>query len=238
MKLNKTFITIILILIISLIILTIPTINYKLKMENSQTNKQSTQKENLNPYLNSKSIPQENIETATLAGGCFWCIEASLEQINGIISVESGYTGGDINNPTYEQVSTGQTGHYEAVKVKYDKTIINYKTILEKFFELFDPTDDTGSFSDTGSQYKSAIFYKNENQKQIAEQLIQKLNKSKLYNKPIVTKLIENQTFYIAEDYHQDYYKKSSTRYNQYKKYSGRPQYFEKIKQKKEEINE
>jgi peptide methionine sulfoxide reductase msrA/msrB len=181
-------------------------------------------------------IKPENIETVILAGGCFWCIEASLEQINGVVTVESGYTGGNTLNPTYEQVTSGKTGHYESVEVKFDKIKIDYKTILEKFFELFDPTDDTGSFADKGSQYKSAIFYKNENEKQIAQTVIKELEETKIYDKPIVTKLIENQTFYMAEEYHQDYYNKAPLRYNAYKKYSGREEYQKELIKKKLEM--
>jgi peptide methionine sulfoxide reductase msrA/msrB len=212
------------IIIISIIILILIIITGHQLTQNKITKMENTQ--NL-------TINQKNIDTAILAGGCFWCIEASLEQIEGIISVESGYTGGHTNNPTYSEVTSGKTGHYEAVQVKFDKTKITYKKVLEEFFKLFDPTDDTGSFADKGSQYKSAIFYKNENEKQTAENLIQNYTNSKIYDKSIVTKIIENQTFYIAEEYHQDYYKKAPLRYNTYKKYSGRPEYFEKMNDSK-----
>jgi peptide methionine sulfoxide reductase msrA/msrB len=222
------------IILISIIFLTIITITaLSLNTNKFNSNKMEIQIKNQEQI----EIKPENIESAILAGGCFWCIEASLEQIDGVITVESGYTGGHMLNPTYEQVTSGKTGHYEAVKVKFDKTKIDYKTILEKFFELFDPTDDTGSFADKGSQYKSAIFYKNENEKQIAQTVIKGLENSKIYKKPIVTKIIENQTFYIAEEYHQDYYKKAPLRYNAYKKYSGREEYQKELLEKKLEIN-
>ena len=216
------------IIVLSLIVLSILIISISLqtKMENNNNIINTTQ----------TTLP-ENIDTAILAGGCFWCIEASLEQIDGIISVDSGYTGGNLINPTYEQVITGKTGHYEAVQVKFDKTKLTYKKVLEEFVKLYDPTDDTGSFADKGSQYKSAIFYKNEQEKNDAETLIKELTESKIYDKPIVTKIIENQTFYIAEDYHQDYYKKAPLRYNSYKKYSGRPKYFKEIEDKKNALN-
>ena len=237
-KQNLILTIILSIIILSLILIFIPNYNNdndisnnennnNNKMENKMTQTKTTS--TTNTYLNSDKSKPENIDSAIVAGGCFWCIEASIEQVNGIISVESGYTGGHTKNPTYEQVTGGQTGHYEAVEIKYDKSVIDYKTILNKFFKLFDPTDDTGSFADKGSQYKSAIFYKNEVEKNIASQLIKELENSKIYDKPIVTKLIQNDTFYTAEEYHQDYYLKKEFRYKQYKKYSGRVQYFEKM---------
>jgi peptide methionine sulfoxide reductase msrA/msrB len=215
---NKNSKIIVISLLVSIFII-IASLNQTNKMENNIENQ-------------IEKIKSENIDTAILAGGCFWCIEASLEQIDGIISVESGYTGGHTLNPTYQDVTSGQTGHYEAVQVKFDKTKITYKKVLKEFVKLYDPTDDTGSFADKGSQYKSAIFYKNENEKLDAENLIKELTELKIYDKPIVTKIIKNQTFYVAEEYHQDYYKKAPLRYNTYKKYSGRPEYFKEMEEK------
>ena len=198
----------------------------------TQENKLNKKEQPANVYLNSDISEPENTDTAIVAGGCFWCIEASIEQVNGVISAISGYTGGDSDNPTYQTVTSGKTGHYEAVEIKFDKTIISYEKVIQKFYNLFDPTDNSGSFADKGSQYKSAVFYKNKDEKIINEKIIKELTNSEKYNKPIVTKLIENQTFFIAEEYHQDYYKKAPIRYNTYKKYSGREQYYKEMEDK------
>ncbi len=167
-------------------------------------------------------------DKATFAGGCFWCIEAPFEQINGVIEVQSGYTGGHKENPTYEEVSSGQTGHFEAVQITYDPAQITYRELLDVFWQQIDPTDDGGQFADRGSQYRTAIFYQNDEQKKIAEASKAALNTSGKFDNPIVTQILPASTFYPAEDYHQDYYKKCPVRYKSYKKGSGREDYIKK----------
>lgn len=168
-------------------------------------------------------------EIATIAGGCFWCIEAPFEKIEGVKKVISGYAGGTEPDPTYKQVSSGNTGYREAVQVYFDPDIISYSEILDIYWKQFDPTDEGGSFYDRGHQYTSAIFYIDEVQKQVATDSKEKLDKAKKFNKPIVTPIIEFTTFYPAEDYHQDYYKKDPERYYSYRKGSGRDTFIMKI---------
>jgi len=169
------------------------------------------------------------IETATFAGGCFWCMEYPFEHIEGVVSVISGYTGGEEKDPSYQEVASGVTGHSEAIQVKYDPSTADYSELLEVFWRQIDPTDPGGQFVDRGNQYRTAIFYHNEEQKKIAEQSKQKLEESGMYDKPIFTPIIEARDFYPAEDYHQDFYKKSPGRYKDYRTGSGRDQYLEKI---------
>jgi peptide-methionine (S)-S-oxide reductase len=145
-------------------------------------------------------------ETATLAGGCFWCIEAVFQEINGVESVVSGYTGGTTVNPTYQQVCSGETGHAEAVQVSFDPFKISYGEILEIFFSVHDPTTLNRQGDDVGNQYRSAIFYQSEEQKAAAEQLIGELNEAHLWKKPITTQILPLNKFYPAEDYHRDYF--------------------------------
>lgn len=145
-------------------------------------------------------------EIATLAGGCFWCTEAIFQRLKGVSSVASGYTGGSIENPTYNQVCTGETGHAEAIQITFDPSVISFETLLEVFLKLHDPTTINRQGADAGTQYRSAIFYHNETQKQIAQNLIEKVTKSGLYTDPIVTKLEPYKQFYRAEDYHQNFY--------------------------------
>lgn len=161
-------------------------------------------------------------EQATFAGGCFWCVESLLEPLDGVKEVVSGYTGGNVSDPSYSQVSKGNTGHYEAVRVYYDEDKISYETLTKEFFKGIDPTDKRGQFQDRGPQYRTAVFYHNEDQKDIAKELKQRLNNSDIFEKPIVTKILPVQKFYPAESYHQDYYKKNSVRFSNYKKASGR----------------
>lgn len=146
------------------------------------------------------------LETATLAGGCFWCVEAVLSVIDGVHSVTPGYTGGNTPEPSYEEVCTGSTGHAEAVQIVFDPTRIPYRTILEIFFSAHDPTSVNRQGPDTGTQYRSAIFYHNDEQEAVASGLIEELNKAQLWPKPIVTELAPLDTFYPAEDYHQQYF--------------------------------
>ncbi|HDZ3732383.1 TPA: peptide-methionine (R)-S-oxide reductase MsrB [Vibrio harveyi] len=168
-------------------------------------------------------------DIATLAGGCFWCTESDLEQLPGVLDVVSGYSGGDLANPAYRQVSSGKSGHIEVIEVKYDPSIVNYEQVLDYFFRHIDPTDDKGSFVDRGPQYRPAIFYHNAEQKQIAEQFMMEIDKAMIYPKPLKTELIEFEKFYPAESYHQDYYKKSALKYKYYRYASGRDKYLDEV---------
>ncbi|MDV7765560.1 peptide-methionine (R)-S-oxide reductase MsrB [Peribacillus sp. CSMR9] len=161
-------------------------------------------------------------ETAIFAGGCFWCMVAPFDEMDGIISVTSGYTGGSFTAPSYKQVITGSTDHVEAVQVEFDPSIISYKALLEIFWHQIDPTDDGGQFSDRGEQYKAAIFYLNERQKQEAEQSKEALMISGRFKKPIVTGILPSGKFYAAEEYHQEFHRKNQFRYALYRKGSGR----------------
>jgi peptide methionine sulfoxide reductase msrA/msrB len=166
---------------------------------------------------------------ATFAGGCFWCTEADFEKVPGVLEAISGYTGGHKENPSYKEVSSGTTGHLEAVQVHYDPSKITYQELLDVFWRHIDPTDPGGQFVDRGAQYRSAIFYHNEEQKRMAEESKERLEKSGRFNKPIVTEIVPLTTFYEAEEYHQDYYKKHSLRYQYYRYGSGRDQFLEKV---------
>ncbi len=171
---------------------------------------------------------QTNVKVATLAGGCFWCVASDFENVPGVVDIKSGYTGGHMENPTYEDVSTGKTGHYEAIQVYYDPSTVSYKQILDIFWRHIDPTDPDGQFADRGPQYRTAIFYHDEEQKRIAEQSKEGLERSGKFKKPIVTSIIKFSTFYEAEFYHQDYHKKNPVKYKLYRSGSGRDQYLEK----------
>ena len=171
---------------------------------------------------------RDNLAKATFAGGCFWCMEPPFEKLAGVREVISGYTGGRKLNPTYEEVSSGATGHLESVEVVFDPSVISYDRLLDVFWKNIDPTDPGGQFVDRGGQYRSAIFYHSEDQKRLAEISKQKLAASGIFLKPIVTEIIPATTFYKAEDYHQDYYKKNPIRYKFYRFNSGRDQFLEK----------
>lgn len=164
----------------------------------------------------------ESLEKAVFAGGCFWCLEAPFESIDGVKKVISGYAGGDEKDATYEKVSTGKTGHRESVAVYFDPKIVSYYEILDIYWKQFDPTDAGGSFYDRGSQYTSAIYYENEKQKNAAEDSKAQLEKSGVFKDKIATQILPYKSFYPAEEYHQDYYKKNPDHYNSYKKGSGR----------------
>jgi len=166
---------------------------------------------------------------ATFAGGCFWCVEADFEKVSGVTRVISGYTGGQVASPTYEQVSSGGTGHVEAVQVIYDPNKITYKELLDYFWKHVDPTDSEGQFVDRGSQYRSAIFYHDEEQKSLAEDSKREIGKSGRFDKPIVTEIIRFSKFYPAEEYHQGYYEKNPVRYKYYRWHSGRDQFLTKV---------
>lgn len=178
---------------------------------------------------NRTSVDKKAIKTATFAGGCFWCMEIPFEKMDGVIDVISGYTGGKLENPTYEQVSSGKSGHLEAVQIAYDPGKISYEKLLDIFWRQIDPTDSGGSFVDRGPQYRSAIFYHNEEQKQAAEKSKDAIAASGKYDGLIATEIIEYDKFYPAEEYHQDYYKKNPIRYKFYRHGSGRDQYLKKI---------
>ncbi len=168
-------------------------------------------------------------EVATLAGGCFWCTESDLEKLPGVVDVVSGYAGGNVDNPNYKQVSSGKTGHIEVVQVTYDPKKVTYEQVLDQFFRHIDPTDDQGSFVDRGNQYRPAIFYHNDEQKQIAANFIKEIEQTGIFKKPLKTELIKYTKFWRAEEYHQDYYKNNSLRYKYYRYASGRDQYLDEI---------
>ena len=168
-------------------------------------------------------------EKATFAGGCFWCMEQPFEELEGVSEVISGYTGGRKKNPTYEEVSAGATFHYESIQITYDPSKISYSKLLDLFWRQIDPTDSDGQFVDRGLQYRTAVFYHNGEQKRLTEESKDKLNRSGRYDEEIVTEIIEATSFYEAEDYHQDYYKKSPLRYKMYRRGSGRDKFLERI---------
>ncbi len=172
---------------------------------------------------------ETKLEKATFAGGCFWCMESPFEKLDGVTEVISGYTGGHKVNPTYEEVSAGGTGHVEAVQILYNPSLVSYEKLLEVFWQQIDPTDDGGQFVDRGSQYNSAVFYHNDEQKRLAGISKQNLASSGIYDKPIVTEIREASTFYKAEEYHQDYYKNNPIRYKYYRHNSGRDKYLKGI---------
>jgi peptide methionine sulfoxide reductase msrA/msrB len=176
-----------------------------------------------------QDLKNEKLQKATFAGGCFWCMEPPFEKLEGVSEVIPGYTGGHKANPTYEEVSAGGTGHLESIQVIYDPKKISYSELLDVFWKQIDPTDPNGQFVDRGSQYRSAIFYHNDEQKRLAEKSKEALEKSGRYDKPIVTEIIKASEFYRAEDYHQDFYKKDPVRYKTYRQFSGRDKYIKKI---------
>ena len=170
----------------------------------------------------------KNLKRATFAGGCFWCTESDFEKVDGVVEVISGYTGGHTKNPTYEEVSSGVTGHIESVQVIYDPAKVSYEQLLDVFWRHVDPTDAGGQFVDRGTQYRSAIFYQDDEQRREAEASRDRLAKSGRFDKPIVTEILKLGPFYPAEEYHQDYYKKNPLRYKYYRYGSGRDQFLEK----------
>ena len=172
---------------------------------------------------------QSATEVATFAGGCFWCMEPPFDKLDGVISTTSGYTGGHQADPTYKQVSSGGTGHTEAVQIEYDPAIISYEELLSVFWKNIDPTTADRQFCDAGSQYRSGIFYHNEKQKSAAEQSLKALQQSKPFENPIVTEITPAGRFYPAEDYHQDYYQKNPIRYNYYRFACGRDKRLETL---------
>jgi len=174
-------------------------------------------------------MKQDNIETATFAGGCFWCVESAFEEIKGVKEVISGYTGGLEENPTYEQVSSGSTSHFEAVQITYDPDIVSYKILIEIFFQQIDPGDGQGSFVDRGNQYRSAVFFHTEAQKAQAWEIIGLIDASDILDNPVATDVLPVTTFYRAEEYHQDYHSKNPIRYKFYRAGSGRDNFIKKF---------
>lgn len=179
------------------------------------------------PLITAVVSVKTNTEKATFAGGCFWCMETPFEKLDGVSEVLSGYTGGTGKDPTYEDYA--QKGHVEVVQITYDPNKISYEKLLDVFWRQIDPTDSGGQFADRGPQYRSAIFYHDEKQKDLAEKSKEALAKSGKFKKPIVTEIIPASTFYKAEDYHQDYYRKNPIRYKFYRYNSGRDQFLKKI---------
>ncbi len=172
--------------------------------------------------------PVSTQKTAIFGGGCFWCMEPPFEQLQGVTEVTAGYSGGDEKNPSYEQVSSGRTGHIESVRVVYDPNKISFKELLDTFWRYVDPTDPGGQFADRGDHYKTAIFYSNEDEKKIAEQSRDELAASGIFDRPIATAIRPVKPFYPAEEYHQDYYKKNVAHYEAYKVGSGRAGFLER----------
>ena len=170
-----------------------------------------------------------NLSRATFAGGCFWCVESDFEKVDGVIEVLSGYTGGAEENPTYEEVCSGRTGHAEAVQVLYDPGRVTYEELLDVFWRHVDPTDPGGQFVDRGSQYRTAIFYHDADQKRLAEQSRRGLEKSGPFDRPIVTEIVKLEKFFEAEAYHQDYYKKCPLPYESYRFSSGRDRFLKSV---------
>jgi len=177
--------------------------------------------------MDQQKVKLSGLEKATFAGGCFWCSESDFEKKKGVIEAISGYLGGKEKNPTYEEVSAGRTSHVEGVQVVYDPKKITYEQLLDIFWKHINPTDDGGQFGDRGTQYRTVIFYHNEQQKGLAEESKQRLNESGRFKTSVVTKILPVSKFYPAEQYHQDYYKKNPLRYKYYRYGSGRDQFIE-----------
>lgn len=175
-----------------------------------------------------KVEPTAGLAQAVFAGGCFWCMEPPFEKLDGVKTVVSGYTGGKQVGPSYKAVSAGRTSHVEAVLVKYDASQVSYEYLLEVFWRQIDPTDDGGQFADRGNQYRTAIFVGNRQERKLAEASKKALERSGVFKKPIVTRIVDAGPFYAAEEYHQDYYKKNATHYKRYRRGSGREGFLER----------
>ena len=184
-------------------------------------------------YAKVEAAGPQHLEKATFAGGCFWCMQPFFDRTKGVKQTLVGYTGGQTLNPTYEQVSSGKTGHAESIEIVYDPTVVSYQQLLNIYWHNIDPTAKDQQFVDHGTQYRSAIFYHSEEQKRIAEDSKQQLAASGKFKKPIVTQIVPATEFYPAEEYHQKYYKKNSFQYEMYHENSGRNQFFEKFWGKK-----
>lgn len=172
---------------------------------------QSKEKKTMAKVSSVLEIKNQNLETATLAGGCFWCTEAVFLEIEGVKSVLPGYIGGETVNPTYEEISTGRTGHAEAIEIVFDPKVVSFGELLEIFFATHDPTTLNRQGADVGTQYRSEVFYHNEAQKKVTEEYIALLNLENTFGKPVVTKISEAPKFYVAEDYHKNYYSRNTS---------------------------
>lgn len=168
-------------------------------------------------------------QTMIVAGGCFWCVESDFELVNGVSDVISGYTGGQTKNPTYKQVSSEKTGHFEAVEIHFDDDIVSLKTLADYYWKTIDPTDAKGQFCDKGTPYKTAMFYQNDQQKAVFEASLVKVEKTKPFKADIVTQILPADTFYLAEEYHQSYYTKNPIRYALYRSSCGRDSKIESL---------
>ena len=175
------------------------------------------------------NIDNKEIEKAVFAGGCFWCMQNPYDELKGVVSTAVGYTGGNKDNPTYEEVCAGNTGHAEAIEVLYDPLQISYTELLNVFWRNIDPTTLNRQFADAGTQYRTAIFYHNEEQKRSAESSKREMEQSGIHDDSIVTEITPASAFYKAEDYHQKYYEKCPLKYKMYKSGSGREQYLEEM---------
>lgn len=169
------------------------------------------------------------LETAIFAGGCFWCTEADFDKVDGVVSTVSGYIGGDVEDPTYKQVTKGKTGHYEAVKISYDPEKVTYEYLVDHYFRTIDPTDRTGQFCDKGSSYRTAIFVDDSDERDTAEAEISEIEQAGTLPDPVVTKVIDAGEFWPAEEYHQDYYRKNPQRYAYYRAGCGRDERLEEL---------
>ncbi len=174
----------------------------------------------------------KSLQVATFAGGCFWCMQPAFDSTKGVVITRVGYIGGHTNNPTYDDICTGKTGHAEAIEIQFDPQKVNYSQLLDIFWRNIDPTTLNQQFADRGTQYRTAIFYHSEEQKKQAEESKQSIEKSKKFSSPIVTEITKASVFYPAEDYHQKYYEKNVLHYNFYKVGSGRDAYLKRTWQK------
>ena len=181
------------------------------------------------PSLSDTSTRIEGSAVAYVAGGCFWCTESDYEKVTGVIDVVSGYMGGNVQNPSYNQVVAGNTGHREMIKITYDPSVVSYRALVLELFRETDPTDAGGSFYDRGYQYTSAVYYQNEKEKKISEEVIAEIEKREIFDAPIATSIDPAGTFWVAEKYHQNFYDTNTTRYNIYRKSSGRDAYINSI---------
>ncbi|MBN2736773.1 MAG: peptide-methionine (R)-S-oxide reductase MsrB [Spirochaetales bacterium] len=181
-----------------------------------------------NVWLKSTGLNDSSLAVATFAGGCFWCVESEFEKINGVVEAVSGYTGGTEIDPSYNDVSYGRTSHLEAVQVYYKSDVVSYLNLLEAYWKVIDPTNDNGQYIDQGDQYLTAIFYHNDEQKNLAKESLEIVKQAKIFNKPIVTQIRAFEVFYNAEEYHQDFYLKEPASYCSYRDGSGRNEFYEK----------
>jgi peptide-methionine (S)-S-oxide reductase len=170
----------------------------------------------------SASAQDKHLETAIFAGGCFWCVESDFDKVPGVVSTTSGYTGGHTEHPSYHEVSAGGTGHAESVEIKFDPKVVSYRKLLDVYWHSIDPTTKDRQFCDAGTQYRTAIFYLSDEQKRLAEQSKAEIERTKPFKAPIVTEIVKAGTFWPAEEYHQDYYKKNPLRYHFYREGCGR----------------